>query len=220
MDNKQNEPVNLEEISSQISSIQNQLHDLIQDKEKQTILKPLGKYHDIYLLLIGFTLTAMVGGFISYIYQKKMYDYQKQAINYENKQHEMTEFYKKISDIVTTRYLHARRLATYIEENKEQDIILQQKDKYYNSVDEWSKNDAYNRAFIQNSFTDSTVIKAYEDISINFTQHLHPALRKILNNPSDSSTRKQVNTYIDIQDQFNRKFFTICSKDVFPGKQE
>lgn len=220
MNHTETNSTNFEEISNQIASIQNQLTELIHDKEKQIAIKPLGKYHDIYLLLIGFTLTAMVGGFISYIYQKKMYDYQKQAINYENKQHEMTEFYKKISDIVTTRYLHARRLATYIDENKGQDIILQQKEKYYNSVDEWSKNDAYNRAFIQNSFTDSSVIKAYEDISVNFTQYLHPALRKIINNPTDSIHKKQVNTYIDKQDQFNRKFFTICSKDVFPGKQD
>lgn len=220
MNNTDTTSTNLEELSNQIASIQNQLAELIHDKEKQIAIKPLGKYHDIYLLLIGFTLTAMVGGFISYIYQKKMYDYQKQAINYENKQHEMTEFYKKISDIVTTRYLHARRLATYIEDNQEQSIIQQQKEKYYNAVDEWSKNDAYNRAFIQNSFTDSAVIKAYEGISINFTQQLHPPLRKLLDTPTDIDLRKQVNLYITKQDQLNRNFFTACSRYIFPDKHE
>jgi hypothetical protein len=220
MNNTELNSTNLEELSNQIASIQNQLADLIREKEKQVAIKPLGKYHDIYLLIIGFTLTAMVGGFISFIYQRKMYDYQKQAINYENKQREMTEFYKKISDIVTTRYLHARRLATYIEDNQEPNIIQQQKEKYYNAVDEWSKNDAYNRAFIQNSFTDTAVLKSYEGISINFTQQLHPPLRKLLETPRDIELRKQVNSYISKQDQLNRAFFMICSKDIFPGRQE
>jgi hypothetical protein len=211
---------NIEQMNQNISSIQDHLEKILKDKENHIVVKPLGKYHDIYLLIIGFTLTAMVGGFISFIYQRKMYDYQKQAINYENKQKEMTEFYKRVSDIVTSRYLYARRLATYIEENRNQSIIEAQKEKYYNSIDEWSKNDAYNRAFIQNSFSDSSVFKSYEDISINFTQLLHPKLRTLINNPNDSLLEIQVNKLIQRQDSLNKNFFTACSKFVFPEKHE
>lgn len=220
MNNTENVSSNLEELSSQISAIQNQLTELINEKEKQIAIKPLGKYHDIYLLIIGFTLTAMVGGFISFIYQRKMYDYQKQAINYENKQQEMTEFYKRVSDIVTTRYLYARRLATYVEESRGQKIIDAQKEKYYNSIDEWSKNDAYNRAFIQNSFIDTIVLKTYDEMSINFTQLLHPSLRNLLSSPNDSLLRIEVNKYIISQDSLNKNFFTASSKFVFPEKHE
>lgn len=85
-------------------------------------------------------------------------------------------------------------------------------------MDEWAKNDAYNRAFIQNSFADSTVFQAYEEISINFTQYLHPSLRKILDNPTDTNLTKKVNSLIEKQDQANKKFFLKCSKDVFTGK--
>jgi hypothetical protein len=220
MNHTETNSTNLEELSNQIATIQIQLTELIHDKEKQIAVKPLGKYHDIYLLIIGFTLTAMVGGFISFIYQRKMYDYQKQAINYENKQKEMTEFYKRVSDIITSRYLYARRLATYIEEKREHSVIDAQKEKYYNSIDEWSKNDAYNRAFIQNSFTDSSVFSSYKEISINFTQLLHPKLRALINNPNDSLLDIQVNKLIHRQDSLNKDFFTACSKFVFPEKHE
>jgi DNA-binding Xre family transcriptional regulator len=43
MNNTDTTSTNLEELSNQIATIQNQLTELIQDKEKQIAIKPLGK---------------------------------------------------------------------------------------------------------------------------------------------------------------------------------
>jgi hypothetical protein len=203
-----------------IDTIQKQLSELIDEKNKQAYRKPLGKFHDVYLLIIGFTLTAMVGGFISYIYQKKMFDYQKQAINYENKQREMSDFYKGVSDIITSRYLYARRLATALHQKQGEKIIEMQREKYYHSVDEWSKNDAYNRAFIHNSFSDSLVFLAYSQVAKNFTGNLHDSLYRYMVYPQDTMISSRIATYLNDQNSMNQDFFTVCSKYVFPAKED
>lgn len=205
------------DLGHQIDEIQNQLNELLAKNEKSVANKPLGKYHDIYLLLIGFALTALVGGFISHFYQKKMYDYQKQAINYENQQTEITEFYKRVSDIITTRYLYARRLITSIEEEQDDYLVAEAKQKYYLSIDEWSKSDAYNRAFIQSTFPTS-VFKAYVAVSDNFTLRLHPSLRTNLKYKDNKEAIEATNHLITEQDIKDRAFFTECSKYVFSKK--
>lgn len=204
----------IKEISSQIQEIQLQLTELIAEKDKLISTKPLGKYHDIYLLLIGFSLTAMVGGGISFIYQKKMYDYQKQAINYESKQREVTEFYKNICEVITARYLMATRLVSGFEEKMNPVEINNRREKYFASVDKWSENDAYSRAFILNSFPPS-VNKSYSAISDNFTKALHITIRNILKNPTDTVELQKANSELKQQLEYNRIFFDECSKYVF-----
>lgn len=216
--NQTNQEISLQNLSQQISELQNQLSDLSKEKNNPTVTKALGKYHDIYLLILGFTLTAMAGGFISYIYQKKMYDYQKKAINYENKQIELSAFYKRISEIITIRYLNARRLHNCIDEQENNSEINAQKEKYYLSVDEWSRNDAYNRAFIQNSFNDSSVLVNYFAVASNFTQRIHPLLRQLLKKHSDRPKLDSLTYFIRKQDSLNKEFFIVCSRYIFPKK--
>lgn len=210
------------ELNSRMLEIQSQLSELMRDREKekdkQITIKALGKYHDIYLLLIGFTLTAMVGGFISYVYQKKMYDYQKKAINYESKQNEVTEFYKKVSDIITSRYLYARRLLTSFEEKDLPAKVEEVRNRYYNAVDEWSKNDAYNRAFIRSTFPDSVLI-CYVAVADNFTKDLHESLRKLLKAPNDTQEISKAIVFLKHQNSNNQNFFNECSKYVFTSNQ-
>lgn len=220
MNTNEKQEVTLDDLVSKITDIQEQLEGYTQSKNGKVNVKPLGKYHDIYLLIIGFTLTALVGGSISYFYQKKMYDYQKQAINYENKQHELSDFYKRVTDIITSRYLYANRLITSIEENKSKSVIDAQIEKYYMAVDDWSKGDAFNRAFILNNFEDSSVYTAYCSVAEAFTQKLHLSLRKVIENRKNLATADTVDMYIHLQDSVDRIFFTSCSKFIFEEKRK
>lgn len=187
------------------------LNDSIQSKNKE---KWFGKYHDVLLLLIGFILTTIAGGFISYVYQKKMFDYQKQVLIYENKQNEILKVYNQVTKIIVMRNVMGKRLVKSIEDKEDPSEIKRYYDKYYESVDAWVENDAYNREFINVNFS-LEAYHDYENISRLFVDSLHPNILNIYKKKSDSTSIPKVKNWIKIQNDNNASFFKNSIKTVF-----
>lgn len=71
--------------------------------------KLLGKYHDIYIMVIGFILTGLIGSILTYIFQVKLHNFQKEIIDYENHKKENILFFKDVSEMITKRKLYSDR---------------------------------------------------------------------------------------------------------------
>lgn len=202
----------MDEIKQKLDIINKKL-DAISTKNKSSkVLKTIP--HDYKLLFLGFILSTIAGGFISYVYQKQMYDYQKSNIDYENKQKEINSVYKNVTEIITERNISGNRLIEAIEANRTTTEIADKKDKYYTAIDKWSVNDAYNRSFLKCYFKDSTYLE-YIKISETFVNEIHPCVKKILINNQDSISIINFKKLYDIQKLNSSNFITKANETVF-----
>lgn len=205
----------IEDLQSQLSNLESKI-----STPKDDNTKPLGKYHDLYLIFIGFILTAVIGGFLSHYFQKKMFAYQKQAIGYENSLKNKLDFYKTVSEIITERYLYSNRMIDQIEAKNEN--LPTTYLNYVKAIDTWSKNDAYNRTFLENNFyldhnkIDTIPLHFYRLVAENFVTNLSPIIRNYKKISSgNNNLRDSCNLMLSRQDSLNRLFFIECSKRIF-----
>ena len=91
-------------------NVEKEIQDIKKILTEQKQEKLFGKYHDLFLLVLGFVFTTIAGGAISYLYQVKLNEYNKEQIDYENKKESEKDVFKNLSEIVTERQLIASRL--------------------------------------------------------------------------------------------------------------
>jgi hypothetical protein len=148
-----------------------ELKELLLDKKTDRIF---GKYHDIFLLFIGFVFTTIAGGSISYIYQLKLNEHQKEQIDYENRKKSEVDLFQNISEIITERQLMACRLMYRLKNKKPKLETDEYYNKYLESTIKWSKYHAMANSFIKSNFDDSTYyyFDEIKDVFVN-KQHIN-----------------------------------------------
>ena len=102
--------------------------------------KLFGRYHDISMLLAGFHLTTIVGGYLSHSWQTRSAEIQREA---EQKRYEIqaaTEVFEDISRLMDKRLYRMRRISMGVGNDVDADIMSRRWDAYRESLFEWNEN--------------------------------------------------------------------------------
>ncbi|MCD4741574.1 MAG: hypothetical protein K8R67_03685 [Desulfobacteraceae bacterium] len=111
--------------------------------------KAFGKYHDIMVLFLGFFLTTIVGGYLSYSWQTRSAEFQ---INAEQKRYEIqaaTKVFEEISSLMDKRLYRMRRINMGLGNKVDSEVMDIRWTHYRETLFEWNENLNRNLALTQ-----------------------------------------------------------------------
>jgi alpha-L-fucosidase len=114
--------------------------------------KVFGKYHDIAILLLGFILTTIVGGYLSHSWQDRSAKIQRDA---EQKRYEIqaaTKVFEDISRLMDKRLYRMRRVNMGIDNKVDSEVMDGRWNAYKEILFEWNENLNRNLALTQMYF--------------------------------------------------------------------
>lgn len=194
--------------------IENEIKEIKQILSAPKNEKIFGKYHDVFLLFLGFVFTTIAGGTISYLYQLKLNEHQKEQIDYENRKRNEIQLFQNISEIITERQLMSNRLMYRIRKKKSKDEVDEYYSKYLESTTKWSKFHAMANYFIKSNFDDSTYyyFDAIKDVFIN---KQHNCIIQFKEYPDSIQYYKNFQYFDSIQKEYISSFYDKISSRVY-----
>lgn len=111
--------------------------------------KLFGKYQEVVLLVLGFILTTIVGGFLADRVQRRAWFQQHQIQTCEVEQDARTKGFAQLSDRMDTRLLRMRKLAWALEHAKTLKDVEKERNLNREARDDWSSRVNSTLAFTQ-----------------------------------------------------------------------
>lgn len=149
------------------------------NKEK----KLFGIYHEVTLLFLGFLLTTLVGGSLTYWYQKLAWDRDDLS---KKKQEELSRagaVFDDVSRLLDKRLYRLRKLEWAIEEGSSPSELISLRKQYQAVVSDWNENLNRNLALTDRYFGPELRQELEGSITEGF-RNLHSELTKVLRDPS------------------------------------
>lgn len=104
------------------------------------------------MLLFGFVFTTLVGGYLSYAWQKRAAEYERAAEHRRLEQQAATRVFEEISRLMDRRLYRMRRLHTGLADNHDATRLRARWDAYREVLFEWNENLNRNLALTQRYF--------------------------------------------------------------------
>lgn len=115
--------------------------------------KAFGRYHDVMIMLIGFTLTTVVGGLLSYSWQEQAAGHAREAEQRRFEQNAATDVFEELSRLMDRRLYRMRRLHTGMADPHRDPATMRPRwDAYREVLFEWNENLNRNLALTQRYF--------------------------------------------------------------------
>ncbi len=108
--------------------------------------KLFGRYHDVVLLLLGFLLTSVIGGFLSFWYQARAWEREDSAKRHQEQLTRASAVYEEVSRLMDKRLFRLRTLEGALEQGATNEEIAAARQAYRSVVTEW--NESLNRNLV------------------------------------------------------------------------
>lgn len=116
--------------------------------------KLFGRFHDVILLVIGFLLTTLVGGYLTQGWQRRADAFQREAELRRSEQQAATRVFEELSRLMDKRLYRMRRLHNGLEGRVAAERMAERWDAYREVLFEWNENLNRNLALAQRYFGD------------------------------------------------------------------
>jgi hypothetical protein len=137
--------------------------------------------HEITKLILGFVLTTLVGGALTFLYERSQ---ERQRIR-EQRRIEATKVFESISELMDTRLYKWRQVAWAVEDGKSAEEIWVKYDDYQKTLREWSFSLNRNRALLCRYFGpevgqtfEGEVIYGFKEVQDSLRERLGTNLRE------------------------------------------
>ena len=114
--------------------------------------KAFGKYHDVIILILGFILTTIVGGYLTNSWQSNSANIQRQKEQANHAIQEATKIFEEISRLMDKRLYRMRRINMGMGSDTKNEEMNKRWDAYRSTLFEWNENLNRNLALIQMYF--------------------------------------------------------------------
>lgn len=114
--------------------------------------KLFGRYHDIIILLVGFVLTTLVGGYLTQSWQTRSARIQREAEHKRTEQAAATRLFEELSRLMDKRLYRMRRVHNGLGSNVSGEKMQKRWDSYREVLFEWNENLNRNLALVQRYF--------------------------------------------------------------------
>lgn len=124
-----------------IENLEARIGKLEKKVKKESSDKLFGKYHELGLLLVGFIVTTILGGAITYYYQSVQMENQLTMASKLEEKKQKINFYEGFSHQVNQRIFSPFRVYNAIIEHRDKEEIQKRWDEYINVVlKDWGEN--------------------------------------------------------------------------------
>ena len=114
--------------------------------------KLFGRYHDLAILLIGFVLTTVLGGYLTQSWQLRSARIQREAEQMRTEQMAATRIFEDLSRLMDKRLYRMRRVHTGLGSGVSRERMKDRWSSYREVLFEWNENLNRNLALIQRYF--------------------------------------------------------------------
>jgi hypothetical protein len=144
--------------------------------------KLFGKYHDVLLLLFGFFLTTIVGGYLGAKYQERAWAHDLAAKRYDAQLDAASKVFDDISRLLDRRLYRARTLLWAYKGSEDEEEIQLRRKEYREVVEDWNGSLNRNLVLVERYFGPSLRAELEGDIAKGF-KDIHNALDAYRKNP-------------------------------------
>jgi hypothetical protein len=169
--------------------------------------KLFGRYHEVTMLLLGFLLTTLVGGILTYYYQTLAWNRDDQARRKSDELARASVLFEDLSRMLDKRLYRLRNVEDGLEEKVSAVELEKRREQYRVAVAEWNESLNRNLWATERYFGPSLRSTLEGKVQEGF-RSLHAELSDTLRDPKDERI-KQLKDHID---SFNPAIY------VFDGK--
>ena len=116
--------------------------------------KLFGPYHDFIILITGFVLTTLVGGYLTQSWQERAADIQREAEHLRVEQRAATDVFEELSRLMDKRLYRMRRIHLGMGNKLSEERMAVRWNAYREVLFEWNENLNRNLALVQRYFGD------------------------------------------------------------------
>jgi hypothetical protein len=166
--------------------------------------KLFGKYHEIALMVLGFFLTTIVAGGITFWYQKKAWDRDDLSKRKQEEINRASVLFDDLSRLLDKRLYRLRNVQWALEGEKKasQEELAALRAQYRAIIVEWNESLNRNLALTERYFGSDVRSQLEGSISGEFIA-LHKELKQVLSDPNDENIA-QLEAHID---RFNPQIY-------------
>lgn len=147
--------------------------------------KPFGKFHDVWMVILGFFLTGVLGSVLGSYFQRESWDNQNQETIKKFEKETASKIFEELSSILDRRRYSMIRLYSSVNDTESSKVVEDWWNKYDNIVIEYNQTLNKQVALISRYFGDNTLMYYYghgsgSDTSINKKfRGIHSHLKKL-----------------------------------------
>lgn len=93
---------------------------------------------ETYKLVLGFVLTTVLGGLLTYVFQRLSWKRQATLDLYRERYKEGTEFLERLSSLIDRRYFALQRFIWALEDSADEKRLTEREADYFQTVLEWN----------------------------------------------------------------------------------
>lgn len=114
--------------------------------------KLFGRHHDLFLLLVGFFFTSIVGAALGSYFQNRSWDYQERARLMSSEREAATKVFEEVSKLMDKRIYRMRQLNWKVRDSGQEAAMQEQMNLYREVLYEWNDSLNRNRALVKRYF--------------------------------------------------------------------
>lgn len=114
--------------------------------------KLFGRYHDLIILLLGFVMTSLLGGYLAQSWQNRSAKIQRDSALLTIEQNAATEVFEELSRMMDKRLYRMRRVHNGLGSGFSQEKMSERWSTYREVLFEWNENLNRNLALVQRYF--------------------------------------------------------------------
>ena len=113
-----------------------------------------GRYQELVLLLLGFLLTTLLGGYLAQSWQNRAHAFEREVAHRRSEQQAATQLFEELSRLMDKRLYRMRRLHTGMADPSARGDMKNRWGAYRDTLFEWNENLNRNLALTQRYFGD------------------------------------------------------------------
>lgn len=114
--------------------------------------KLFGRHHDLFLLLVGFFFTSIVGAALGSYFQNRSWDYQERARLMTSEREAATKVFEEVSKLMDRRIYRMRQLNWKVRGSRQETEMQEHMKSYREVLYEWNDSLNRNRALVKRYF--------------------------------------------------------------------
>ena len=166
--------------------------------------KLFGKYHDIFILVLGFMLTSIVGGYLSYSWQSRAAEIDRIAEHKRLEIQSATRIFEETSQLMDKRLYRMRRISMGYGNQLKSEPLEKRWDSYREVLFDWNESLNRNLALVQMYFGEDARQILERDIQQRFI-----SFGSMLENVRNSSNSNSYEKRLKVADDLNNYVYNF-----------
>jgi hypothetical protein len=167
--------------------------------------KLFGRYNALVLLVLGFTLTTLVGGFLGNYFQERAWQNRDRVRRLESERAAATSVFEELSRLMDRRLYRMRRILWGIQSGRGADEMSQRWEDYREVLFQWNDNLNRNLALVQRYFG----AEYREHLEWTISEGFRTLGNELERSSREAQDRDRLDSLAALADKVNNDIYTL-----------